>query len=94
MEHMDQKQETPYKKASILALVGLWNSTEQHAWKVITSTHEIDAGSNVRRKRDMGDGVFQFFSSCELISLFSMAPWGRITLDVEQMRISQAIREL
>ncbi|NDD65386.1 MAG: hypothetical protein EBZ36_15640, partial [Acidobacteria bacterium] len=88
------QKETHYKKASILSLIGLWNSTEQHSWRVVTSTHEIDAGSNVRRKRDMGDGVFQFFSSTELISLFSMAPWGRITLDVEQMRISQAIREL
>ncbi|NDD64945.1 MAG: HNH endonuclease, partial [Acidobacteria bacterium] len=58
-----------YTKESILALIGLWNSTEQHSWKAVTSTHQTDAGGNVSRKRDLGDGVFQFFSSTELISL-------------------------
>ena len=38
----------------------------------------------------MDDGSFIFTSSTELVGLFSMAPWGRIALDVEQMRIAQA----
>ncbi len=37
---------------------------------------------------------FEFTSSVELVSLYTMSPIGRIALDVEQMRISQAMREM
>ena len=42
----------------------------------------------------MDDGTFIFTSSTELIDLYSMAPWGRISLDVEQLRIAQATESL
>jgi len=38
----------------------------------------------------MEDGSFIFTSYTELTGLYSMAPWGRIALDVEQLRIAQA----
>ena len=39
----------------------------------------------------MEDGSFIFSTCTEIVSLFSMAPWGRIALDVEQMRVAQAL---
>ena len=81
-------------KQAILSLIGLWNASEQYAWKKTRSTYQSDAGKNVKLRRDLGDGAFEFTSSVELASLFSMAPIGRIALDVEQMRISQALVEI
>jgi hypothetical protein len=42
----------------------------------------------------MEDGSFIFTCSTELVGLFSMAPWGRIALDVEQMRVAQATKSI
>ena len=81
-------------KYVILALEGMWNSTEQHAWNKVCSTYQSDAGNNVTSRRDIGDGVFEFTCCTDIVSLFSMAPLGRIALDVEQMRVSQATREI
>ena len=81
-------------KQAILSLLGLWNATEQYAWKKTRSTYQSDAGKNVKLRRDIGDGAYEFTSNVELVSLYSMAPLGRIALDVEQMRISQATREM
>ena len=75
-------------------MIGLWNSTETHAWQKTTSMYQTDAGKNVKMRRDLGDGSFQFFSSVEIVSLTSMAPWGRIALDKEQMLMSIALREV
>ena len=81
-------------KSVILSLIGLWNCTETHAWKRTTSMYQTDAGKNVKMRRDMGDGSYDFLCSVEVVSLSSMAPWGKIALDKEQMLISMAIREL
>ena len=80
------------QKAAILALVGMWNCTSQHVWKIVKSTYQTDAGATVVLRRPLADGAFEFKCCTELHSLYSMAPWGRIALDVEQMRISQAWR--
>ena len=81
-------------KQAILSMIGLWNATEQHAWSKTRSTYQTDAGENVKLRRDIGDGSYEFTSSVELVSLYVMSPLGRIALDVEQMRISQALIEL
>ena len=71
-------------------MIGLWNCTSQHSYKQFRGFYEIDAGPNVKLRRRMEDGSFIFTSSTELVGLYSMAPWGRIALDVEQLRIAQA----
>jgi hypothetical protein len=72
----------------------MFNATEQHAWNKVCSTYQSDAGNNVTSRRNIGDGVFEFTCCTDIVSLFSMAPLGRIALDIEQMRISQATREI
>ena len=81
-------------KNALLALIGLWLAIEQHSWRKITSTYQTDAGKNVKMSRHIGEGVFQFTCCTEIVSLFSMSPLARVALDVEQMRISQATREI
>jgi hypothetical protein len=83
-----------YIKQAILSLIGLWNATEQFAWKRVRSTYQTDAGKNVKLRRDLGDGSYEFTCSTEIVSLYSMAPFGRIALDYEQMCISKALLEL
>ena len=80
-----------YVKGAILAMIGLWNCTSQHSYKQFRGFYEIDAGAGVKQRRRMEDGSFIFTSSTELVGLYSMAPWGRIALDVEQLRVAQAI---
>ena len=53
-------------KQAILSIIGLWNSTKQHAWTSICSSYQSDAGQNVKMKRDLGDGSYRFRSSVEL----------------------------
>ena len=79
-----------YIKGAFLAMIGLYNASKQFSFKQSQGFYEIDAGAGVKVRRRMEDGSFLFTSSTELVGLFSMAPWGRIALDVEQMRIAQA----
>jgi len=79
-----------YTKGAILSMLGLYNATKQFKYKETQGYYEIDAGGGVRSRRRMPDGSFVFTSYTELVGLFSMAPWGRIALDVEQLRIAQA----
>jgi hypothetical protein len=78
-----------YIKTVILSMIGLYNATKQFSYKQTQGYYEIDAGAGVKTRRRMQDGSFVFTSYTELLGLFSMAPWGRIALDVEQMRIAQ-----
>ena len=80
-----------YLKGCVLSAIGLWNSTKQFSYKQIQSYYEIDAGRGVKQRKRMEDGSFVFTSYTELVGLFSMAPWGRIALDIEQLRIAQAL---
>ena len=79
-----------YIEGAILSMIGLWSCTSQHAYKQFRGFYEIHAGPGVKQRRRVEDGSFIFTSSTELIGLYSMAPWGRIALDVEQLRIAQA----
>jgi len=79
-----------FKKQGILSMIGIWNSTSQHSWKQVRSKYEVDAGHGLKQRRRMDDGSFLWTTSNEIIDLYSMAPWGRIALDVEQLRIAQA----
>jgi len=81
-------------KQAVLSAIGLWNCTEQHQWNRCRSTYESDAGEGLKLKRPMPDGSYIFTTSTELVSLKTNSPWGRIALDVEQMRISQALRAI
>jgi hypothetical protein len=77
-------------KRSILSMIGLWNCNEQYSWRKVRSTHEADAGGNVRLKRHIGDGVWEFHCSTEILSNQCSSPWGRISLCMEQLRVAQA----
>ena len=79
-----------YVKGAVLSMIGLYNSTKQFCYKQTRGCYEIDAGAGVKSRRRMEDGSFVFTSYTEMVGLFSMAPWGRIALDVEQLRIAQA----
>ena len=79
-----------YTKGAILSMLGLYNASKQFCYKQTQGFYEIDAGAGVRTRRRMPDGSFIFTSYTELVGLYSMAPWGRIALDVEQLRIAQA----
>ena len=83
-----------FKKTGRLAVIGMWNSTDQHAFKQVHSNYQIDAGNGVTHRRKLEDGTFMWTSSVELVDLYSMAPWGRIALDAEQLRIAQALASL
>ena len=83
-----------FQKRGILSMIGIWNATSQHAWKQTRSNYQVDAGHGLARRRQLDDGTFLWTTSTELIDLYSMAPWGRIALDVEQLRIAQAMRTL
>jgi hypothetical protein len=83
-----------FQKRGILSMIGLWNCTSQHAWKQIRSNYQVDAGNGVRGRKQLPDGTFMWTASTELVDLYSMAPWGRIALDVEQLRIAQAMAAL
>ena len=72
-------------------MIGLWNCTSQQAYNQFRGFYEIDAGPGVKLRRRVEDGSFIFTSSTELVGLYSMGPWGRIALDVEQLRIAQAL---
>jgi len=79
-------------KGCFLSVIGLWNCTQRFQYTREGPTcHEIDAGGGVRLRRHVGNGRFLFTTFREKLSLYSMAPWGRIALDVEQMRVAQAL---
>jgi hypothetical protein len=75
-----------YTKGACLAMLGLYNANKQYSYKQTQGFYEIDAGAGVKMRRRMEDGSFIFTSSTELVGLFSMAPWGRIALDVGSLR--------
>ena len=79
-----------WKKKGLLSMIGLWNSTIQYSYKLCQSKYQMDAGPNVVRRRQLPDGLFEFTTARELLDLYSMAPWGRVALDIEQLRIAQA----
>jgi hypothetical protein len=80
-----------FLKQGFLSAIGLWNCASQHVYKKVRSTHQIDAGPGLQRRRELEDGGFEWTTCEELVDLYSMAPWGRIALDVEQVRVAQAI---
>ena len=79
------------QKGAILALIGLWNITEQAAWQRVKSSWETDAGGPVRRRRQLEDGQFEFLWSVDILSLKSMRPIGQIALDMEQVRVAEIL---
>jgi hypothetical protein len=83
-----------FAKNGILAMIGLWNATSQFAWKKVESTYQIDAGSGLKHRHMCEDGSYEFFTGREIVDLHTMVPWGRIALDTEQLRVSQATRLL
>jgi hypothetical protein len=83
----DQK----FHKQGILSAIGLWNATKQCVYRKIKSEYQIDAGPGVRSRRPLPDGGFEWTACEEIVDLYSMAPWGRIALDIEQLRIAQAM---
>ena len=50
-----------------------------------------DAGNGLQRRRQLEDGGFEWTTCEDIVDLYSMAPWGRIALDVEQVRVAQAM---
>jgi hypothetical protein len=80
-----------FMKQGILSAIGLWNATSQCIYRKIQSEYQIDAGPGVRSRRQLPDGGFEWTACEEVVDLYSMAPWGRIALDVEQLRVAQAI---
>ena len=96
-EHMpfeSEHQMLRFQKQGILSMIGLWNATSQHAWKQIRSNYQVDAGNGLSRRKQLDDGSYLWTTSEEIVDLYSMAPWGRIALDVEQVRIAQATATL
>ena len=91
VQFFSQSQRAAYVKGCLLSAIGLWNATSQFAFKQKQSHHQIDAGPAVKLRRRMDDGSFIFTSYTELVGLYSMAPWGRIALDAEQLRIAEAM---
>ncbi|NDD63714.1 MAG: AAA family ATPase [Acidobacteria bacterium] len=83
-----------FQKQGVLSMIGVWNSTSQHSWKQIRSRYEVDAGNGLKHRRRMEDGSFVWTTSEQIVDLYSMAPWGRIALDVEQLRVAQAMKAL
>ena len=79
------------QKGAILSCIGLWNSVDQFVWKSVKSTYESDAGGPVQRKRDLGEGVFEFKWNVDLVGLKSMRAIGQIPLDMEQVRIAEIL---
>jgi hypothetical protein len=77
-----EKKRKDYLKGCVLSAIGLWNSTKQFSYKQVQSYYEIDAGRGVKQRKRMEDGSFVFTAFTELVGLYSMAPWGRIALDV------------
>jgi hypothetical protein len=79
-----------FQKQGILSMIGLWNISEQHAYRAVHSDYQIDAaGAKLRRQLD--DGSFVWTCCDTIVDLYSMAPWGRIALDIEQLRVAQAL---
>ena len=86
-----QQVREDYIKGCFLSAIGLWNCAHSFEYKQVSSFYEIDAGAGVKQRKRLEDGSFLFTTFREKVGLFSMAPWGRIALDVEQMRIAQAL---
>jgi hypothetical protein len=80
-----------YLKGCFLSAIGFWNSTSNFQYHSTPSFYQGDAGPGLVQRRRVEDGSFIFSTCTEIVSLFSMAPWGRIALDVEQMRVAQAL---
>ena len=74
-----------------MALIGLWNITEQVAWQKVKSSYESDAGGLVKRRRQLEEGQFEFLWSVDILSLKSMRPIGQIALDMEQVRVAEIL---
>jgi hypothetical protein len=71
-------------------MIGLWNQCEQHAYKTVHSDYQVDAaGAKLRRQLD--DGSFVWTCCDTIVDLYSMALWGRIALDIEQLRVALAL---
>jgi hypothetical protein len=85
-----EKELRAFQKQGILSMVGLWNQSQQYSYKTVRSDYQIDAaGAKLRRQLD--DGSFLWTCCGTIVDLYSMAPWGRIALDVEQLRVAQAL---
>jgi len=80
-----------FQKQGILGMIGVWNQQSQHAYRKVHSDYQIDAGAGVKLRRQLNDGSFEWTCCDEIVDLYSMSPWGRIALDVEQLRIAQAM---
>ena len=100
-EHMNfgttfgsEREMERFIKQGLLSMIGLWNCQTQHAFRVVRSTHQIDAGPGVRSRKQLEDGTFEWTACDDIVDCFSMAPWGRISLDIEQLRIAQAMGTL
>ena len=94
VEFASQSKRDAYVKGCLLSAIGLWNATSQYSFKQKRCNNQLDAGPAVKLRRRMDDGTFIFTSYTELVGLYSMAPWGRIALDVEQLRIAEAMEVL
>ena len=71
--------------------IGIWNQQSHYAYRKVHSDYQIDAGAGVKLRRQLDDGSFEWTCCDEIVDLYSMSPWGRIALDVEQLRIAQAL---
>jgi hypothetical protein len=90
MNFAGEKELKAFQKQGVLSMIRLWNQCEQHAYKTVHSDYQVDAaGAKLRRQLD--DGSFVWTCCDTIVDLYSMAPWGRIALDVEQLRVAQAL---
>jgi len=61
-EHMsfaNEREMERFLKQGLLSMIGLWNCQTQHAFRVVRSTHQIDAGPGVRSRKQLEDGTFE-----------------------------------
>ena len=85
---------TSLKKRAILSTIGIWNSTERLIWKVVRSQYVEDCPTTPQRRQDVGEGLWDFKWSQDILDNRSMRPIGQIALDMEHVLIDKAMRAL
>jgi ribosomal protein L37AE/L43A len=81
-------------KTFILSMIGLMNSTERLKWKEVRSTTADDCRGPVKRRKYIGDGIWQFKICTKLVTTGSYRPIGQIALNMERVRCDQMRRAL
>jgi len=89
-----QEEAEGVEKRAILSVIGLWNSTERKSWSEVRSVYAEDAKAPPKRRKYLGDGIWQFLSCTELLDTRSMRPFAQRALDMEHCFVDRGRRLL